>query len=134
MNFSPDKPITSAAQDKLGRARFSKALAAALGNWSDKESLVVGLFGGWGSGKTSIKNLAVGSLQRLGAEKRPLIVEFNPWFVAGHEKLVELFYREIALAIAKPFPGEHAADAQKRLDKLAAYLSICGNAAHSTLD
>src|SRR5207237_6873847 len=81
-----------------------------------------------------IKNLAVGSLQRLGAEKRPLIVEFNPWFVAGHEKLVELFYREIALAIAKPFPGEHAADAQKRLEKLAAYLSICVNAANPALD
>jgi predicted KAP-like P-loop ATPase len=134
MQFSPDTPITAARQDKLGRTRFTHAVAEALGNWREDQSLVVALFGGWGSGKTSIKNLATAKLRKLSPDKRPLIVEFNPWFVAGEEQLVELFYREIALAIAEPFPGERAEDAEKRLKKLAAYLSVCGTAAHHALD
>jgi len=61
-------------------------------------------------------------------------VEFNPWFATCYERLVELFYREIALAIAKPSSGENVAAAEKRLRKLAAYLSVCGTAAHWALE
>jgi len=55
--FSPDKPISRPKDDLLKRANFSKALAKALRNWSEDNSLVTALYGDWGSGKSSVKNM-----------------------------------------------------------------------------
>ena len=54
------------------------------------QSLVIGLTGAWGSGKSSIVNLLTEHLSRkaLGAQQ-PQIIEFNPWLFAGEEKLIE---------------------------------------------
>jgi predicted KAP-like P-loop ATPase len=58
-SYSSDKPIVSKQQDVLGRARFAEQLARDLQGWNGKDSLVVALYGAWGSGKTSLKNIVL---------------------------------------------------------------------------
>lgn len=98
--FSADRPITSCANDLLGRCNFANSIAAAIRGWTGSDSLVVALFGPWGSGKTSIKNMAVETL-RSSEETCPLIVEFNPWQWAGQEQLADAFFHQIGGVLGK---------------------------------
>ncbi|PNR88809.1 hypothetical protein X925_05210 [Petrotoga sp. 9T1HF07.CasAA.8.2] len=48
--FKPDQPIESSKDDILGRASFAQALSDAILSYKEKDSIVIGLFGAWGSG------------------------------------------------------------------------------------
>ena len=74
--FSSDRPIETRDEDVLGRRGFSESLADAIRGWSGRESLVLALYGEWGDGKSSIKNMVVEALH----SKSPNIdvVDFNP--------------------------------------------------------
>jgi len=54
--FKPDQAIRSHKEDILGRAPFAQSLADAIFRYKEKDSIVIGLFGAWGSSKTSISN------------------------------------------------------------------------------
>ena len=56
MSYSTDKPITSKKEDVLGRKDFSKRLGRLIYNYQGEDGLVLGLYGEWGSGKTSVIN------------------------------------------------------------------------------
>ncbi|MBK4989208.1 KAP family P-loop NTPase fold protein [Pseudomonas sp. S36] len=98
LGFADDKPISSHDQDLLGRSAFAANLAAAIASWKNKESLVIALMGAWGSGKSSIKNLA---LQHFSATPEHQVIEFNPWEWGGQEKLSASFFDEVSLAIKR---------------------------------
>lgn len=89
-----DRPIRSSKEDLLGRCTFAESLATAISNWNGSESLVVALYGAWGSGKSSIKNMVVEALGNLTEKQRPTIIEFNPWQFSGQTGLLEAFFRE----------------------------------------
>ncbi len=130
-NFSSDLPITSAKQDLLGRAGFAAGVAKAIRNWHEKSSLVIGLFGDWGSGKSSLKNMILEGLHEGVPENDRLpVVEFNPWQVSDPERLAQSFFDEIGVALGGPQTGENEADAKKRAAKwraYSAYLNIGGS-------
>lgn len=98
--FSADRPIASASDDRLGRANFAGAVARALSGWQGDDSLVVGLFGEWGSGKSSIKNMVVEAIRARQAPSAD-VLEFNPWAFGGQGKLMAAFVREVALALGQ---------------------------------
>jgi predicted KAP-like P-loop ATPase len=58
-SYSSDKPIVSKKEDLLGRAKFAEQLAHDLQAWEGRDSLVVAVYGSWGSGKTSLKNMVL---------------------------------------------------------------------------
>lgn len=91
--FSPDQPIHRTKEDKLGRKDFAKHMADAIRGWKGNDSLCLALYGEWGSGKTSIKNMIVDALQKP-TTKAPLVVEFNPWQWSGQEQLISAFLRK----------------------------------------
>ncbi len=96
--FSADRPITSHKDDLLGVVGFAESLASSIKGWTGRDSLIVALYGQWGSGKTSIKNLAIESL-RSDKDNCPSIVEFNPWQWAGQSQLAEGFFQEVGVAL-----------------------------------
>jgi len=98
LGFADDKPIYSHNQDLLGRSAFANNLAAAIASWKNKESLVIALTGAWGSGKSSIKNLA---LQHFSSTPEHQVIEFNPWEWGSQEKLSASFFDEVSLAIKR---------------------------------
>lgn len=115
--FSADRPINSRAEDRLGRADFADSLASAIKGWKGNDSLVIALYGPWGSGKSSVKNMVLQSLQSSEAES-PLIVEFNPWQWSGQNQLAPAFFREIGLGLGGLNAGK---DDKKRAAKWREY-------------
>src|ERR1700686_1735214 len=105
--FSSDLPIRSWTADRLNRAQFAKTLAKALTNWKQQSSLVVGLYGDWGSGKSSLKNMALEYIQQDSPKRT--IVEFNPWQVSNYDKIAETFFHEVGTALGA---GQIAEDAE----------------------
>jgi predicted KAP-like P-loop ATPase len=75
------------------------------------------LYGPWGIGKSSIKNMMLERLQSKGIDA-PKVVEFNPWQWAAQDKLAEAFFREVSLALGKK---DQTKDAEKRAATFSAY-------------
>lgn len=97
--FSSDRPIKTTADDLFDRANFAKGIAQALSSWHGKDSLVVALHGDWGSGKSSIKNMAVSELETMAI--RPDIIEFSPWEWAAQDKITAAFFQEISAKLGQ---------------------------------
>lgn len=120
LNFSADRPIARMDDDQLGRGPFAISLANAIRAWRGKESIVLALYGPWGSGKSSVKNMVVYLLKK-GAESEPdmasTIVEFNPWEWSGDNRLLEVFFEEIGTAIGGE-PGSPNAEELSKTWKL----------------
>lgn len=116
--FASDRPIQKIEEDLLGRSKFSEDLANAISSWHGKDSLVVALHGDWGSGKSSIKNMAVSTLEKL-PNNKPNIIEFSPWEWAAQEKITASFFQEISNSIGR-------IDKSKSGKKLAATLKKYG--------
>lgn len=97
MNYNADKPIKTGAEDLLGRSFFSKQLVKALYECDARDGLVIGLFGEWGSGKTSVLNMTMNEIKNMGeeSENEPLIVTFSPWNYSDKDNLISLFFRNL---------------------------------------
>lgn len=90
---SSDNPITSAAQDRLDRARVARDFAASVRRSNASQGLVVGVLGPWGSGKSSFVNLM---REEFAREPALTVVDFNPWMFSGSQQLVDFFFSEVA--------------------------------------
>lgn len=100
--YSSDKPILTSNDDKIGSSSFSKQLAKAICEFPAKETFVVGLYGAWGSGKTSILNMTMeylSDLLRMGCGQNILIVPFNPWNFTSCNQLIDQFFKAILLKL-----------------------------------
>jgi hypothetical protein len=86
-----DAPIRSLREDRLGRRSFAEALAAEVMAAPVARGYVMGLTGAWGTGKTSILNMAVDALG-----DKAIVVQFNPWMFSGTEALVSSFFAEVS--------------------------------------
>ena len=98
----PDDPINNFEDDILGREEFAKNLAESLTEWKEKKSLVIGLFGKWGSGKTSVLNLTKKYLKAKENKERkdnPIMVDFNPWGYSETDDLLPPFIGQIKAAV-----------------------------------
>lgn len=97
--LSADKPIETREEDVLGRRGFSEALADAICRWSGRESLILALYGAWGNGKSSVKNMVLDCLHS--DSPGVLTVDFNPWQLANRPSLSEAFFDELGVAVGK---------------------------------
>lgn len=97
MNYSTDKPIDTCEQDLLGRASFSKQLGRAIYDYNGKDGLVIGLYGKWGSGKTSVINMAVNEMITLAEQENnmPLVMKFAPWNYSDKDNLISIFFQSL---------------------------------------
>lgn len=120
-NFSADRPIHNIDEDLLGRAKFSENLAEAISNWNGKDSLVVALYGDWGTGKSSVKNMALTYMKNK--TSKPLVIEFSPWEWAAQEKITKAFFNEISKSIGKESSSEKYKNLANSFKKYGNYLA-----------
>lgn len=70
---------------------------------SDPESLVIGLYGGFGVGKTSIINMMVEELNfaatNLNDDEKPIVLNFSPWSYSGQNQLIYNFFRRLSATL-----------------------------------
>ena len=123
--LSTDTPIASQAEDRLNRSSFSQNIANAIANAKADESLVIALYGAWGSGKSSVKNLVCEALGTR-TESTPDILEFNPWQWRGHNDLSEAFFRDVLANLNQPNKTEQQKKTAKVIRRYAKFLGIGG--------
>ena len=99
-----DDPIKTPAEDRLRRAAVAQRAAQLIAdNHSPESSVVYGLEGPWGSGKSSVIALTAGYLSELpGRDWR--VVTFTPWATSGTEGLFSEFFA--ALSTVDPGGGK----------------------------
>jgi hypothetical protein len=96
--YSSDAPLTSKDQDRFGRWPFAVRIAETLANRADPSSLVVGLYGPWGDGKTSALQMMQEALK---SQPRVVVVSFNPWHYGSEQQLLKGFFATLASALGK---------------------------------
>jgi predicted KAP-like P-loop ATPase len=94
-------------------------LAHAVLRGSPPDGLVVGVFGEWGLGKTTVLSFVEHYLLADADDVEPLIVKFNPWWFSGREDLVRRFFTEFEAA---------ALSSKAKLTKLRSALEKLGGA------
>ncbi|HSZ04897.1 MAG TPA: P-loop NTPase fold protein [Solirubrobacteraceae bacterium] len=91
-SVSSDNPIKRAEEDLLNRGSLAQVIASTASAQPGAQGLVIGLTGSWGSGKTSLLNLAA---ERIEGEDSGIMLRFDPWLFSSSEELVLRFLREI---------------------------------------
>ena len=89
--ISPDLPITKSTEDKLNRGEFAKSLAKTISQYSFPSSFTIGLYGEWGSGKTSLVNMMLEAVEDI--DNNAIILSSDP------KQLITQFFMQMATAI-----------------------------------
>lgn len=101
MVLDPDSPLKDPADDKLGYSDFARAIARGLAQMSSSAGMVVGIYGPWGSGKTSTANFIVSELEKHDKATRPVVVRFFPWWFTGDpSELLQRFFMQLRKELA----------------------------------
>ena len=95
--INSDLPITKSTEDRLNRGAFAKSLAKTILNYSFPSSFAIGLYGEWGSGKTSLLNMVFETIADV--DENAVILRFNPWLCADPRQLITQFFKQMAAAI-----------------------------------
>lgn len=111
----PDNPIPTKEKDLLHRYPLASRIAGMISRFKGEESLVIGIEGEWGSGKTSFVNLILEDLNSTDA----LIVKFNPWNFSDQNELIKDFFNSIIDTLKQS--GDK--DSEARAKKISEYSS-----------
>ncbi|MEU3201931.1 P-loop NTPase fold protein [Streptomyces sp. NPDC006996] len=95
--------------DRLERKGFALRLARTLAERTGDRGYVVGLYGRWGEGKSTVLNFVRHGLDAYPAEQ-VTVVEFNPWFDSDETHLYAEFLHAIAAAVG--------ADLERKYEKV----------------
>lgn len=90
--FSGDAPIETRKDDLLFRMDFAEHVAGAAAGWKQPRSLTIGLYGPWGSGKSSILNMVAEELKARPEETGATVVRFDPWEWSSQDMLFRAFF------------------------------------------
>lgn len=101
MTFDADLPIKKSERDLVGRMSFVENLSGLLKSAASPDPLVIGLYGAWGSGKTSVINLVENELccGREDDGTQLAIVCFEPWSYLAAEQLLAQFLMDARRAL-----------------------------------
>lgn len=112
-----DNPAQKA--DQFGRLDFAQQVARCLILRPDQDSLVLGLEGEWGGGKSWV----IEQVRRVLQEKEVLTITFNPWLVGAEEELIASCLQEMAAQVleAANTPGFALDQGKKLAATLAGY-------------
>jgi len=94
--YNSDKPIHLKEQDRFNRYKFSNRVSDTIIKRNVDEGLVIGLYGIWGEGKSSVLNMIE---QDLLKSDKILVVKFNPWRFKDEDTLILNFFKNISNAL-----------------------------------
>lgn len=97
--YNSDKPIEDFDDDILGRGYFAKRLGETILSIDTKDTITIGLYGKWGSGKTSIINLVLKEIDNKVLDnpeiEKPLVIRFAPWNFTNNQNLIVQFFKQL---------------------------------------
>lgn len=133
--FDADRPIQNSSQDRLNRTQFANYLARAILDQPEPESMVIGLIGEPGSGKTSLLNLVSEEIcyavANMFDEEKPIVFYFNPWNYSGQGSLNHYFFRDLCSELSN---ASHFENSNRLISLLKKYISLFTREPVSKLD
>ena len=90
----PDRPLRSTPEDLLNRGSFAEALANQILHAPPGQTLRLGVYGGWGEGKTSVLEL----MRLRLTEERQVCVWITPWTAVAREEVMGQIEKTAAVA------------------------------------
>ncbi|OXR40280.1 hypothetical protein B7C42_07618 [Nocardia cerradoensis] len=127
--INTDTEITKMANDGLERVPFARRVTDRIRAAGAEQSVVFGLAGPWGSGKSSALNMIAEILNTEHADQWS-VAWFTPWSASDHDALTAEFYRAIASAMPDNKQGNKA---RKLLRSAAPMLSAVVKAAAASV-
>lgn len=118
VGIGAEAPIKSHSQDRLRRADFADRIADVLSELNVREGRVFAIRGGWGFGKSSLKNLITEKLDGKGQGADWL--DFNPWQWGDGDSIARALFGQLADRLG----GEHSKAAKARAEALRHYGAI----------
>lgn len=109
-----DAPINDVADDLLGSFAIARALHRIIRSTPIGWSTRIGLYGRWGTGKTSVLNL----LEKLEIGQESIVVRLSAWSASGESGVLSLIYEALAKklgesGVALPWTGQAKRAVQK---------------------
>jgi len=98
IGYLADSPVTDPTDDRFRRQPFAHRIADTIADRPDPTSLVVGLYGKWGEGKTTVLNFIE---DRLDGNENVVCVRFNPWLYQSESQLLLSFFETLASAVER---------------------------------
>lgn len=141
VSYDKDKPIVVCSEDLLDRQCFSQEFGKALYEYNGADGLVVGLYGKWGSGKTSVLNMAKEEIYNIidKKEKKVIsnsfkeflsklfqfmhkhnkteIIEFSPWNYSDKNNLISLFFQSLKYKLCRKNSSRIGKNIKKALSR-----------------
>ncbi|WP_138756404.1 KAP family P-loop NTPase fold protein [Paenibacillus sinopodophylli] len=119
-SFKPDSPIKDRAEDKLKRDKFTDRIAGCIADQGN-ESLTIGIFGEWGSGKSSVFEMIKKELSNK-MKTSSIIIDFKPWYFGNdNHEIIRTYLFQLIDEIKKDDGFDPKLD--KELKKYMEYLS-----------
>jgi len=97
-HFSADRPIDLEEQDEFQRADFAKRIVRLIEHRGKADCLVIGVYGTWGEGKTSVIRM-IDSM--LVSSEIATTYRFNPWTFKEEGALLREFFFGLSRALDK---------------------------------
>jgi predicted KAP-like P-loop ATPase len=117
-----DRPETDPGHDAFGYAPFARRIARAVSETPSPEGLVMAIHGPWGSGKSTLLNFVRHEITKLPAERRPIVIDFNPWWFDGQQNLAAQFLAQFSARLPRD------SEALREIgDTIAKYADAVGN-------
>ena len=123
--YVTDAPIMEPPQDRFSRTPFAERIAHAISTQRDPASLVIGLYGPWGDGKTSVLNLVE---HALAGSDEMVPIRFNPWRLGSETEMFVGFFETLAEALDASLTtgAEMVGDVLKRYGGLLKPIPLAG--------
>lgn len=92
--YLEDVPIKKQCDDLLHRRDFAIKMGKSLIETSAKDGFCVGVYGPWGSGKTSVINMILEEIENIEVDEelKPIVLTFNPWNFSTSDQLIQQFF------------------------------------------
>lgn len=94
--FRLDSPIDDKKEDYFQRYEFSKRIASLINKGTFSKSLVIGIYGKWGEGKSSVLNFISSEI-----DSNSIKINFNPWYFQDDRQLIKSFFESVAEALGR---------------------------------
>jgi hypothetical protein len=91
-----DTPVSVASEDHFQRYGYAERIAALINQADYDHSLVIGIYGKWGEGKSSLLNFIGKEIQEGTVQ-----IRFNPWYFKDDNQLMKGFFESIAKALGE---------------------------------
>lgn len=114
--YITDAPVDDPDSDYFKRYPFAKHIAHTVAMRQDPSSIVIGIYGIWGEGKTSVLRFIERELKQ---NPDIICVTFNPWRFADEHQLLHGFFNTLASSLSRSL----ASNKEKVGDILSKYVA-----------